>query len=761
MTEELDDPRFLEGDALRVGLLLFVVVALFGLWQLASGVRGSTETTEAPGEDQFATAVADAVDAAELNGGWVRIDLSGRADLSRLAQLDGVLYAAGWNESEFRSELWRSEDGLEWQRIADPDGQFESAVVNDFVLFDTAVIAVGTRLDGAEVRPVVWRSPDGQEFVALNDEQIELWTDGPGGQGGMTSVVISDNRLVAAGWSGAGDVVTGEGDTQGAVWVSETGKIWARAFDDPGPFAAAGTLVSALEASPDGLVAVGAAGAAGAVWESQDATVWTPVGDEVPIFSSSNEIAVSAVASRPEATLAIGVSNDDTDVPELRLWGTTGDSWTPLVAPDLNQVQFNAVTTGAAGFLAAGVVGLTDDRSAGGLWASADGEEWQRIAVDAVPLDASGFTDVAVHPRGVVTIGEVYQQPAVWFHATRETDIEDDETSAAGAPLPPPAWAAVFQEAEASNAVPSEFFRAGPYIYGVTEDRQIWTSLDGQVWTPSTFEGVGLGAADELRQIVSQNGIALALGTGDDAGLWVSKDGQLWSRPSKAPPCCIAAVFPDDNGFFALGQDPADDNSWFLTTSPDGGVWDIVPEVPSLPATGLWRAAHLGGTYVVWGGDADGPDGSVWFSLEGLGWFPIQGPDNVFSAVVWDDVWVLEEAIVASATGPAGTALFQSRNGLEWMAVDLPGGDSAGTTVQHANRIRDGLVVGLSLGGEPTEIWQIGDDEAAFELPLNGRSGFGGLTAAVVPTPDTVRVVGPDHGRMTVWEWIPRSGPSE
>ncbi len=742
--------RVFRSDPPRLLLALAVIVIGVALWQLASGIRGGSE--EEP-EATVATLAQPDLDPQTLDRGWVRIDLPGRAPLEHLQLVDATLYAAGWNAFESQTEVWRSVNGREWQRVPDPNGVFVDAIINDFIAVDGVVVAVGAGhtvgAGGDVVRPVVWRSQDGASFTRLSDERVKTdsGSDLPTG-GGFEAVAQVGGRLVAVGWQGEGRLRAPGAESLGGVWVSEFGDTWELAFEDPELLGGPGTTVHDVAVTDDGVaVAAGSSEGIAKVWESTDGVTWVASSDEAALaFRGPGDWEATAVAVSPPRALVLGTSRNGTEAAVLRMWSQRDGVWAPVAIPELADVTLVSVSDLRPGFLAVGSRALPSQRTAAGMWASPDGADWSRVDVEDAPVDETALLDVAVHPSGLVAVGAVFDQPAAWY---RPREGGDEEDVAAGAPLPPPAWATIFQEQEPSRTAPRELINAGGMTFGLSDTRTLWASLDGRAWAPGRFDDIGLAAADEVVAIVGGgDGPFVLIGDGDQPGVWLSGDGSTWTPPTKAPPCCIRAVFPrNDGGFRALGQDPAD-NAWFLAVSEDGTTWAVNPELPDLLDPMIWEFAHIGAIDLVW--TSDGTETRAWSSADGISWTTVDVPE----VTRWTNVWSIGGVVYAAAQTPAGAALYRT-NGVRWDPVDLEGIDLAATSIRGVAALENSLALVISQPGRPQRLYQVLDGALPVEIPLAGTRGFGGLWAALVPDGEQLRVVGPAHGRMTVWEWVP------
>jgi hypothetical protein len=209
--------------------------------------------------------------------------------------------------------LWTSRDGRAWTPGRPTPRAFADAVVTDVVAGGPGLVAVGARLDPGEtdepVGGLVWTSRDGAIWTRVGDGRtFEL------NEGNLNSVAVGGPGLIAAG-----------ADIDGAVlWTTRDGMSWERVPRDRAVFAGAG--ISAITASPDGLLALGGRmpDHVAERWTSRDARTWTRQRANGP-FDVRNS--VSDVTLVGERFVAVG-----RDEAGGAIWASDdGRSWT-LVA---------------------------------------------------------------------------------------------------------------------------------------------------------------------------------------------------------------------------------------------------------------------------------------------------------------------------------------------------------------------------------------------------------------------------------------------
>lgn len=337
---------------------------------------------------------------------WQRVPRSealggpGEQRLDAAAAFEDGLVAVGSSsrpdapEGDVDGAVWRSTDGVEWERVdatglAGPGDQR----VLDVTATGPGLVAVGSDAGGA----AIWSSADGAAWTrAAPDEAV---VGGPGDQVATAVVAGTDGSVVAVGSDG------GSGDGDAAVWrSSDGGATWARLLpggDLGGPGAQA--MADVVVAGPL-LVAVGQGGAGAVAWSSLDGTTWQR--------AALGGGRVEALAVGDVGVVAVGSIGDGGGGLDGRAWRSEeGRTWTEVDIDDgllggADQELLDVVVTGpAAGEPLVAAVGRTnlgpgDD---GAAWAGDDGTAWVRAPHDE---DVYGG-DQAQRMAGLVELGEV------------------------------------------------------------------------------------------------------------------------------------------------------------------------------------------------------------------------------------------------------------------------------------------------------------------------------------------------------------------
>jgi hypothetical protein len=166
------------------------------------------------------------------------------------------------------------------------------------------------------------------------------------------------------------------------VWMSENGDDWRRLASSATDPDLGGGPDAATVGGP-GLVAVGGEKA----WYSVDGSDWSlaavPALPEGILGQPERYVGMAGVTAAGNDLVAWGIAsvrladNSDEHLVVPLLWASRdGRTWTDVVDPLMSSV--NAVAGGPYGFVAAGQGGADP-----GVWFSADGQAWQRIAGDA------------------------------------------------------------------------------------------------------------------------------------------------------------------------------------------------------------------------------------------------------------------------------------------------------------------------------------------------------------------------------------------
>jgi len=184
-------------------------------------------------------------------------------------------------------------------------------------------------------------------------------------------------------------------------------------------------------------------------------------------------------------------------------------------------------------------------------------------------------------------------------------------------------------------------------------------------------EGGGLGGGEStgsfpqfyFPDVAFDRGVFVAVGWVElelgsfQGSILTSTDGEHWSESYRDDSMGIPVVAAGSEGWIALG--PADEESNFVLTSPDGTAWEEADErVPGRYADVVWTGSRF--LVASEGGSLEGP--TVWESSSGTTWDQIQGV----------------QAGIPLAAGPAGIVAggeqglsFSADEGQSWEHLDL------------------------------------------------------------------------------------------
>lgn len=364
-------------------------------------------------------------------------------------------------------EVWTSENGLDWRRLASTATDPELGGGPD------AAIAGGPGLVGVG-GDRAWYSVDGSDWslaqVPPPPAQFFEREGYPAPTVEMQGVTAARDKLVA--WGSANATKDGPGDwtlVAPVLWASRDGLSWANVAGPEG--------VSGVVAGPGGFVAAGEADSKAAVWLSTDGEVW-------------ERIASDAFASRWSEDPNGNLINDE--------------------GMPVKQLMLSAAAT-SAGYVVVGGDGLCLLGSClsaeAVIWTSVDGHSWSRLPSDdrfrvTARGDTSGawaIDSVAWESRFVV--GGTYDgKPAIWISESERpqpsTAAQPPTTGrlpANGTVAEPPTEAVVFAGRwEAADTDRSHQTMSivelpdGTYDLTILDDRaQVCSG------TPSTMTGVG------------------------------------------------------------------------------------------------------------------------------------------------------------------------------------------------------------------------------------------------------------------------------
>ena len=247
--------------------------------------------------------------------GWHLVDTieePGMQVMREVVESDGTLQVVGWQElnGDVDAAAWRSEDGIAWERVPDPElaGPGTQELWTALAV-DGMVIGLGAASEGSGSKDAaVWRL-DRDGWARLD---VDLAA--PGGQEIRDVALSPDGTIVAVG-------VSGEGATSDArIWTSDASELatWDVASGQfPTPLA---QELLAVVATDPGFVAMGWTTREGSrrdgwIWTSENGRRWIEVEDRgtVVVFGGPQTQEVRSL-------IAFGSEED----PKLAALGTSG-----------------------------------------------------------------------------------------------------------------------------------------------------------------------------------------------------------------------------------------------------------------------------------------------------------------------------------------------------------------------------------------------------------------------------------------------------
>ncbi|MGI8810386.1 MAG: hypothetical protein ACR2KK_21555 [Acidimicrobiales bacterium] len=470
-----------------------------------------------------------------------------------------VAVGADANAERRVAAVWRSADGISWQRQpASPDmgqlgGESTAGISVAAVAGRGPVVAVG---GAGSLR--VWTSPDGRRWTWAqppveqrgSDLGALVATDGRGvvvggGNGGLwfrpfgadwidvdgdqtvfpipsrsstiRSIVRAGERFVALGSVSGGD------DGGPAIWTSPDGTSWTRSK----PFSS-GTVEQVIGFGND-LVAVGTArasdqdGGTAAIWISSDGgATWEPVGVGNPAFRVHRTTQIFGATAGGPGLVAVGLTYDGTQIDAAAWFSADGRTWRRAPGPPAwsgagDQLLGVACALPGGGVVALGTVTVAGEQDVW-AWVSSDGVTWERAGGEGASILAGPGGQ---YPSGCATTGT-----GVLVTGTVPGDGGTDGV----------VWSSTDGRTWAIPADASPF--AGPRdegLFGIDvnaervvltgredDDLTVFTSRDsGATWQKRTALGFG-GPADQVAYpIIAGDHVVLAGHDGTSAAVWI------------------------------------------------------------------------------------------------------------------------------------------------------------------------------------------------------------------------------------------------
>jgi hypothetical protein len=319
-----------------------------------------------------------------------------------------------------------------------------------------------------------------------------------------------------------------------------------------------GSLMRAVAAGPNGIVAVGAAATGAAAWTSRDGLKW----ERATPARGWDKATLMDVASTPAGFVAVGWRGGSMEGPSGgAVWTSIdGRAWT-RVAGDVGPGLADVVAQGDVVY----AVGVQDE-SGSPVWRSEDGgRTWDRVA----GLPQMDIFAIAAGPEAIVAGGQHFRSESGWevaFLWSRD-----------GVTWVPADVAPTEGEIHDVTWTDDRFVAVGAGS-SETGEAAAWVSPDGETWSQAShspvFDGNGRGV--HLAAVAGTgDGRLVAVGPGPDghAGLWFADDdGLAWAL----------APAPDNEPAFEGAYEPTD------VVAADGRIV-VVGSYPDPPR--MWSAA--------------------------------------------------------------------------------------------------------------------------------------------------------------------------
>jgi hypothetical protein len=324
-------------------------------------------------------------------------------------EIPGGLLAGGEVATGLRTTaaLWYSENGQEWERVADDQAVFggPGAVggtrINDLATDGTTIVAVGSDdTDGAG--GAVWVSSDGRHWERVADSAGVFTDSWPS----VRAVTVGGPGFVAV-----GNEVGGPNRGAAAVWVSADGRSWQRVTSDSftGPGSRAMGDVTTLGSR---VVAGGQIGRDAGVWVSEDGLTWEVAYPVTPSIGLDQHIL--SVAATQQGLVAVGAKETSANSWDAALWvSEDGLTWDEAATNNFalggpgSQIM-TAVATAGPGLVAVGQEhpdNQTPEAFNSVVWTSVDGTKWTRLPEPIEDNRGLQLWSVVGTNTGIIAVG--------------------------------------------------------------------------------------------------------------------------------------------------------------------------------------------------------------------------------------------------------------------------------------------------------------------------------------------------------------------
>lgn len=318
------------------------------------------------------------------------------------------------------------------------------------------------------------------------------------------------------GWGRAPLRAQNQFNDMGAIFLTADGGAWQTVPVQHGVEPANASTVLAVAEGPGGFLAIGSVCCEperSAAWRSEDGVAWTLLaigGDLDPAGTW-----LTAVVALADRWLVLGADRDGT---RSMVWSSVdGSAWETGLEVDNGRpgLGLRDLAHTSEGAVAVGVVLAGDGSYDGGVWSSADGRTWERLAADDPAM-----TDAEVQPWSVTG-----HASGLFMSGVLGTEDERRRCEGASAllasvsPLPPRE-----PVADATSCVSGQ--------------EATWRSADGEAWElivprgqlqPIEFRVMAAGGAG-LLLLGESSGPA-----SPDTALFASADGAVWQPLTDDP----------------------------------------------------------------------------------------------------------------------------------------------------------------------------------------------------------------------------------
>lgn len=288
--------------------------------------------------------------------------------------------------------LWRSRDGLDWERITFEPGGGLATGLQALAWGDPGFVGVGQRADG----PALWQSTDGAAWRLVED-----------GTGAFVGATLADVAWTGTDYIAVGSVDDGQ-TFDAAVWRSPDGRSWRRVgAADPTFVGPDDAILAAVTPFAGGFLARGNQGDRAERKRCENLLEPTGFGPGLPARAILASVG-------PSTALVCGWGRETHWIsPDGEQWRRL-DPVTPgpgeTFPPGRRLIEFRLVAAGGPGLLNIG----EDTDGGAALWTSVDGSAWRPTSPEPQfePRRVM-ITDFVVRDRTIVAVGDDFDPAAM------------------------------------------------------------------------------------------------------------------------------------------------------------------------------------------------------------------------------------------------------------------------------------------------------------------------------------------------------------